>query len=63
MNQRFLICLGVLVIFAPVACAATSDKSVAFVTRGPYLQLGTTNSIVVRWRTNVPTTSQVSYGS
>ena len=35
----------------------------ATVTRGPYLQLGTPNSIVVRWRTDVPTDSQVQYGA
>jgi hypothetical protein len=38
-----------------------SDGS-ASVTRGPYLQLGTPNSTVVRWRTNVPTDSRVSFG-
>lgn len=32
------------------------------VTRGPYLQLSTANSIVVRWRTDVATDSQVKYG-
>ena len=63
MNRRFLICLGTILIFTLLAHAATSDKPVAFVTRGPYLQLGTTNSIVVRWRTSVPMTSQVRYGS
>ena len=31
-------------------------------TRGPYLQRGSSDSIVVRWRTNVPTTSRVIYG-
>ena len=33
------------------------------ITRGPYLQIGTTNSIVVKWRTYVATTGKVSYGS
>jgi len=31
-------------------------------TRGPYLQTGTPSSIVVRWRTNAPSNSQVTYG-
>jgi hypothetical protein len=31
-------------------------------TRGPYLQLGTPDSIIVRWRTNVATDSQVRFG-
>src|SRR5215211_6216139 len=39
-----------------------SDGS-ASVTRGPYLQIGTPNSIVVRWRTNIATDSRVSYGT
>ena len=39
-----------------------SDGS-ASVTRGPYLQMGTPNSTVVRWRTNVATDSRVSIGT
>jgi acid phosphatase type 7 len=39
-----------------------SDGS-ASVTRGPYLQTGTPNSTVVRWRTNVATDSRVSIGT
>ena len=39
-----------------------SDGS-ASVTRGPYLQIGTPNSTVVRWRTNVATNSRVSIGT
>ena len=31
--------------------------------RGPYLQLGTTNSMVVRWRTDLATESRISYGT
>ena len=34
----------------------------AVVTRGPYLQQGTSNSMVIRWRTDVATTSAVGYG-
>ncbi len=33
------------------------------VTRGPYLQLGTPSSVVVRWRTDLATDSRVSYGT
>src|SRR5918999_3673995 len=33
------------------------------VTRGPYLQLGTQSSIVVRWRTDTATDSRVRYGA
>ena len=32
------------------------------VTRGPYLQLGTPNSVVVRWRTSAPAIGRVQYG-
>jgi acid phosphatase type 7 len=39
-----------------------SDGS-ASVTRGPYLQIGTSNSTIVRWRTNVATDSRVSFGT
>src|SRR5438067_8082135 len=38
-------------------------RPIARITRGPYLQLGTTNSMVVRWRTDTQTTSTVFYGS
>jgi hypothetical protein len=34
----------------------------AIVTRGPYLQVATDTSIVVRWRTDVPVTSAVRFG-
>lgn len=33
------------------------------ITRGPYLQMGTTNSMVVRWRTDIASASAVSYGT
>ena len=32
-------------------------------TRGPYLQLGTSDSIVVRWRTDESKESKVKYGT
>src|SRR5262245_54781055 len=33
------------------------------VTRGPYLQQGTPNSVVVRWRTDVASDSLIRYGT
>ena len=33
------------------------------ITRGPYLQMNAASSIVVRWRTDVPTKSLVDYGT
>ena len=35
----------------------------ASVTRGPYLQVGTPSSMVIRWRTDVPTDSRLMYGA
>jgi hypothetical protein len=39
-----------------------SGSTTASVTRGPYIQLGTSTSAVVRWRTDVPNGSRVRYG-
>lgn len=33
------------------------------VTRGPYLQVGTPNSVIVKWRTDTAVSGQVRYGS
>lgn len=35
----------------------------ANVVRGPYLQTATENSVIVRWRTDVPTDSKVQFGT
>lgn len=51
------IALGVALVCLPHVAMA------AVVTRGPYLQLPTASSIIVRWRTDVVTTSEVAYGS
>lgn len=37
-------------------------KSLPSIVRGPYLQSGSTNSMVIRWRTDVPTPSLVRFG-
>ncbi|MFT4664691.1 MAG: hypothetical protein ACI9XB_001638 [Gammaproteobacteria bacterium] len=42
-------------------CISTTS-SAQEVIRGPYLQLSTTNSIHIKWRTDVPTDSRVWYG-
>ena len=45
---------------------ALCDSNIALaqtVTRGPYLQLGTSTSIVIRWRTSAATNSRVRYGA
>lgn len=55
--NRSLIPLAVtlMALLAPAADAA--------LIRGPYLQIGTPESIVVRWRTDVPEDSRVRYGT
>jgi hypothetical protein len=45
------------------AALAQTAAEAATVTRGPYLQEGTPNSVIIRWRTDVATDSRVSYGS
>ena len=41
----------------------TAAAEAAVLTRGPYLQLGTPTSIVVRWRTDAATDSRVLFGA
>ena len=45
-----------------VALAPAGVLWAATITRGPYLQQGTTNSLVLRWRTDVASDSFVRYG-
>ena len=45
-----------------VGLGVTTTSEAQTITRGPYLQMGSHDRIVVRWRTDVPTDSQVSYG-
>jgi hypothetical protein len=40
----------------------TNQSPVVSVTRGPYLQNGTTSNLVVRWRTSQPTNGVVRFG-
>jgi predicted MPP superfamily phosphohydrolase len=42
---------------------STTGGGSANVERGPYLQMGTSSSVVVKWRTDVPTESIVNYGT
>ena len=52
--------LALAIIITSLVAAAQSGVTI---TRGPYLQIGTPNSTVVRWRTNVATDSRVSFGT
>ena len=50
---------------SPLIALALLGSAAAFsqtVVRGPYLQSATPNSVIVRWRTSIPTDSAVSYG-
>jgi hypothetical protein len=49
-------------LLAVVILCTAQAATAASITRGPYLQMHTASSIVVRWRTDGPTTSQVRYG-
>ena len=40
----------------------TNGGSTATLTRGPYMNLATQNSIIIRWRTDIATDSKVSFG-
>lgn len=54
-------------LLAAVGCvalwASPGEAQGQTVTRGPYLQLGTSTSMVIVWRTDSPTDSRVRYGS
>lgn len=43
--------------------ALFTAAAAASLTRGPYLQIGTPNSTIIRWRTDVATDSRVSFGT
>ena len=47
---------------APFLVAA-AETNVPKVVRGPYLQLGRPDSMVIRWRTDQPTSSEVKFGT
>ncbi len=47
---------------AGLSALSAAAAQAASLTRGPYLQLGSPTSVVVRWRTDVATNSRVSFG-
>lgn len=47
----------------PVAVPERKPTVVAGLLRGPYLQVATSNSIIIRWRTDALTRSTVGYGT
>ncbi len=59
--KRFRWVVGTVVLVS-TAFVLTAIAATANVTRGPYLQLGTASSMIVRWRTDTSTDSVVRYG-
>jgi acid phosphatase type 7 len=59
MNLRFVHLLRSALALAAIAPATMSAQQIV---RGPYLQQGTPTSVVVRWRTDVPTDTAVRFG-
>jgi hypothetical protein len=51
-----------LVLTGIIAMGSAGVAAATVVTRGPYLQTPTASSMIVRWRTDVATTSRVAYG-
>jgi phosphodiesterase/alkaline phosphatase D-like protein len=39
------------------------SQSAVSIVRGPYLQIGTSTSIILKWKTNIATDSKVRYGT
>lgn len=60
-NGRLL--KAVLLIAALATSAISAPIYAATVTRGPYLMMGTPDSMVIRWRTDAATNSRVQYGT
>lgn len=58
-TQPTLAGLGLCLLAALIPATALA----AVVTRGPYLQMGTQDSMVVRWRTDVATNGRVQFGT
>ena len=54
---------GTWLLLALLLGVLSTPASALTVTRGPYLQIGTPTSIVVRWRTDTATDSKVFYGT
>ena len=55
--------LLLLVFFVSALTSPDSYAQAPALTRGPYLQQVTHNSIIIRWRTSLPVSSRVDYGT
>lgn len=50
-----------LFLFLIFICAVARGQ--VSITKGPYLQVGTPNSVIIRWETNIPTDTKVQFGT
>ena len=51
-------------VFLTIICLNISQNLFAQkITRGPYLQMATSNSMMIRWRTDVATASKINFGT
>ncbi len=62
MKQKLLVIFLCAIGAVALADQAAESKAVALI-RGPYLQMGTSNSIIVCWRTDENSDSQVRFGT
>lgn len=60
MNMRSLLAAFILTIGPVFIGQAQSDE--VLISRGPYLQLATQHSVIVRWITNIPIASELRFG-
>lgn len=68
LKRNWLLCAFLTPAAIEVRAALTGDLGVATsdplqAIRGPYLQCGTPTSLIIRWRSNMPADSRVSYGT
>jgi acid phosphatase type 7 len=58
-NYLFLFFINFLLLITGVSLPSFSQK----ITRGPYLQMATSTSMMIRWRTDVATASKINFGT
>lgn len=66
--KRALISIFFIFSLISLKCQTTYEEIIPLVQKaelkkGPYLQIGNSNSIIIRWSSDVPTDSRVSYGT
>lgn len=61
--MKYTCAISTLAVLVTVNLFTAPQAAAQTVTRGPYLQQGTPNSVVVRWRTSSTTTARVRYGT